>query len=82
MTAKNGEEAKDAHAVRMQRRIHYKLRADGEKKGEIHEFGFPQYISPEKEDELYEEHWEWTEWRERKNEKREEKFCDELGNAC
>merc|ERR1712215_13025 len=29
--AKNGEEAKDARALRVQRRIHYKLQADGER---------------------------------------------------
>merc|ERR1711872_230796 len=29
--AKGGEEAKNAHKLRLQRRVHYKLRADGER---------------------------------------------------
>merc|ERR1712112_626597 len=29
--AKSGEEAKDAHKLRLRRRVHYKLRADGER---------------------------------------------------
>merc|ERR1712055_871277 len=66
VAAKNGEKAKDARTLRMLRRIHYKLRADGEK-GE-----------KEKRNELIEENSQWTDPRtEQLTEDHEERFCDE-----
>ena len=73
MAAKNGEKAKDARTLRMLRRIHYKLRADGEK-GE-----------KERRNEMIEEHNQWTDPRtEQLTEDHEERFCDEpnWGSPC